>query len=249
MDLMDSGIIFNGLVIAVFAGVQSIFGMGVLVYGTPTFLLLGYGFPETLGILLPSSFAISLAQVALHRGPRPAISKALFAISVPMIGISLFVTISSDLARHAYVLIAVALLISAAARIFPAVRKLLRAFIVRNLKAYHFVMGVFHGVTNMGGALLAVMAATIHNDKVNARYVVAVYYMTFVVIQFLVLLFTIDGQYLLDGMIYMPVSLVVYFVFGTRLFRGIDNAVFQAGMTGFLVLYAAVLLAKWLRVY
>ena len=33
------------LVISVFAVIQSLFGVGLLVFGTPTLLLLGYAFP------------------------------------------------------------------------------------------------------------------------------------------------------------------------------------------------------------
>lgn len=242
---MAHDLLINGLLIALFAGIQSVFGMGVLVFGTPTFLLMGFGFTETLGILLPSSLLISIAQVALHKGPRPAISKALFVLCVPAIGLSLFIAISSDFTRHAYILVSIALLISAAARTLPRVQMALCGFITANLKAYHVVMGVFHGVTNMGGALLAVMAATIHKDKVNARYVIAVYYLTFVVIQAVIILSTTDPDIFATGLKLAPVSIIVYFIFGTRMFAAIRNDLFQSGMNIFLIFYAIVLLAKW----
>ncbi|WP_244115554.1 hypothetical protein [Burkholderia gladioli] len=60
-------------IVALLAVVQSIFGMGVLVFGTPTLLLLGFDFTSVLGLLLPSSMAISAIQVATGRGePLPA---------------------------------------------------------------------------------------------------------------------------------------------------------------------------------
>jgi len=40
-------------------------------------------------------------------------------------------------------------------------------------------------------------------------------------------------------------SLVVYLIVGNRLFRNLGNERFQAGMTGFLLLYAGVLTLKW----
>ena len=42
---------------------QSIFGVGVLLFGTPIFLILGYSFTETLVILLPISFFINIMQI------------------------------------------------------------------------------------------------------------------------------------------------------------------------------------------
>jgi len=49
-------------VVAVLAVVQSVFGMGLLVFGTPTLLLIGLNFSEALGWLLPASIAISTIQ-------------------------------------------------------------------------------------------------------------------------------------------------------------------------------------------
>src|ERR687885_1890760 len=46
-----------------FSVVQSVFGVGLLVFGTPTLLLAGYSFEETLAYLLPCSMAISALQV------------------------------------------------------------------------------------------------------------------------------------------------------------------------------------------
>ena len=43
--------------------VQSIIGVGVLLFGTPVFLLLGYSFFETLVFLLPISIMISVMTI------------------------------------------------------------------------------------------------------------------------------------------------------------------------------------------
>ena len=50
------------IVISFLVLVQSIFGIGLLLFGTPTFILLGYSYAETLSILLPNSILISLMQ-------------------------------------------------------------------------------------------------------------------------------------------------------------------------------------------
>jgi hypothetical protein len=51
-------LILEILIITIFAIIQSIFETGLLVFGTPTFLLLGYSFDETLSILVPVSVTI-----------------------------------------------------------------------------------------------------------------------------------------------------------------------------------------------
>ena len=57
MDLFLESLILLILII-----IQSIFGIGLLLLGTPTFLLLGYDFVSTLNFLLPSSIVISYLQ-------------------------------------------------------------------------------------------------------------------------------------------------------------------------------------------
>ena len=42
---------------------QSIFGIGLLVFGTPTLMILGYQYSDILSVLLPISCSISLIQI------------------------------------------------------------------------------------------------------------------------------------------------------------------------------------------
>jgi len=240
--------LFPALIILLLSCVQSVFGMGILVFGTPTFLLLGYSFSETLGLLLPASFVISIAQVALHKEYRPHVSKSLWAICLPAIGISLFISISAEFVRSTYFLVACALFIAAAARMSPTLKEKLRSIIQNNLAAYHFGMGVLHGMTNMGGSLLGVMAATVHKERIYARYITAFYYLAFVAVQIFVVLASEGTGTFNNGIFYAPMSLAVYLIVGNRLFNNVGNERFQSGMTGFLLLYAGILTLKWLEI-
>ena len=237
--------LFPALIVLLLSCVQSVFGMGILVFGTPTFLLLGYSFSETLGLLLPASFVISVAQVALHKEYGPPVSKSLWVICLPAIGISLFISISAEFVRSTYFLVACALFVAAAARMSPALKEKLRSIIQNNLAAYHLGMGILHGMTNMGGSVLGVMAATVHKEKIYARYITTFYYLAFVAIQIAIVLASEGMEIFENGILYAPMSLVVYLIVGNRLFRNLGNERFQAGMTGFLLLYAGVLTLKW----
>ena len=55
------------LFISLFSLIQSIFGVGLLLLGTPTFLLLGYNYFEVLNILLPYSILISVLQIIFNK--------------------------------------------------------------------------------------------------------------------------------------------------------------------------------------
>ena len=58
---MDYFVIF--FILTIFSFIQSIFGVGLLLFGTPSLLLIGYEYHEILNILLPASITISFLQV------------------------------------------------------------------------------------------------------------------------------------------------------------------------------------------
>ena len=52
----------ESLILLVLIIIQSIFGIGLLLFGTPTFLIFGYDFFNTLNLLLPISITVSFLQ-------------------------------------------------------------------------------------------------------------------------------------------------------------------------------------------
>lgn len=65
------------LIVTLLIAFQSIFGIGLLIFGTPIFLLIDYSFVETLNILLPISITISLLQFFLGKKKTSILSKSL----------------------------------------------------------------------------------------------------------------------------------------------------------------------------
>jgi len=59
--------IFEFTIILVLVVFQSLFGVGLLLFGTPTFLFMGYGFESTLTLLLPLSIFISFLQIIYQK--------------------------------------------------------------------------------------------------------------------------------------------------------------------------------------
>ena len=51
------------ITIIITSAIQSIFGVGVLLFGTPLLLLFGYSFFECLLIVLPVSVSINIVQI------------------------------------------------------------------------------------------------------------------------------------------------------------------------------------------
>ena len=166
-------------VIAVLSVVQSVFGMGVLIFGTPTLLLLGYHFTEAICLLVPASFVISLLQLTTSRQDRVAVSRNLYLICLPGIGIGLWIIQGSVMGSWVNILIGAVMLVSAVLRLWPRSDAWLSGVVKKHSMLYHAVMGLVHGLTNLGGALLAILATGQHSEKGAIRYTVAHYYLAF----------------------------------------------------------------------
>ena len=55
-------IFFEVIIVVILIAIQSVFGVGLLLFGTPSFLLFGYDFANTINILMPISITISSLQ-------------------------------------------------------------------------------------------------------------------------------------------------------------------------------------------
>ena len=230
--------------VAVFACIQSVFGMGVLVFGTPTLLLLGFGFVDTLGYLLPASMAISLVQVLHHGGDRPKISPNLYFVCLPAIVLTLWLFVDAGGSDHANIAVGVTLVLTALIRLVPAFRDPLARLVLRRSKIYHLLMGVLHGATNLGGTMLAVLAATLHEDKRNLRFTVAHYYLAFGVIQCATMILHGDGRALLDGLLMIPIAVAAYMLFGIVVFKRVSDGAYGHSMTVFILAYGVALFVR-----
>ena len=231
--------------IAVLSVVQSLFGMGVLVFGTPTLLLMGYDFVTTLGYLLPASFAISLLQVLTDRSRRVPISPHLYLFCLPGIGVGLWLADASPLASWTNILIGGMLLLSALVRISGPSRTLFTALLERHSPIYHLVMGVTHGLTNLGGALLAILASGKSTEKDAIRKTIAHYYLAFCAIQMLVLA-TVMGHFdiLVANLPTAATSAAVYLLIGNRIFAGTSNPSYNVALTMFIAVYGVIVLLR-----
>jgi uncharacterized membrane protein YfcA len=232
-------------VIAILSLVQSFFGVGILVFGTPTLLLMGYDFITALGYLLPASFAISLLQVLSAGTSRVPISKYLYLLCLPGIGAGLWLVDMRPLAPWTNTLVGGTLLLSALVRLWPPCQGFFAIMLKKYLPAYHLFMGVIHGATNLGGAFLAILVSGINADKEATRYTVAHYYLTFSAIQML-LIATVMGHHkvLIASPLTAVVSISVYLLIGNRIFIHAGNQFYNTAITSFMAIYGFVILFK-----
>ncbi|MEE2997332.1 MAG: hypothetical protein VX700_09325 [Pseudomonadota bacterium] len=221
--------------------------MGLLVFGTPTLLFFGYGFPETLGLLLPSSLEISAMQVARPGIRRPTIPRHLFIFCLPAINAFMLLAIIENNKEYFAILVGSVLVMSAVSRLVERTRNLLTTAIRSHSAAYHIALGVVHGLTNLGGAMLAIFASSQYSNKSEVRYVIAAYYLAFVALQCTVLAISCHLNDLFNGIMIIPIAVLTHLVVGRPLFRNLQDRQSDGAMSVFIMAYGLVLLLKSLN--
>ena len=87
---------FELIIIILLSMFQSVFGIGLLLIGTPTFLLLGYSFFDVLNILLPFSITISLLQIIYSKEIDSGFNKKMIIYCIPTLVLALYILINNE---------------------------------------------------------------------------------------------------------------------------------------------------------
>ena len=214
-------------VVVLTATIQSLLGVGVLLLGTPILLLLGYPFVTALAVLLPISLSISLLQVSRHYACiDPQFYKKVLSWSVPCVVLSLFLVTRT--VTNIGVIVGLFLIIVSLKNVSERMNRFI-ASMVRYERTYFLAMGIVHGLTNLGGALLAAIVHGKNYAKDAARATTAASYATFVVFQLLTLFVALESfpvsfsetaAYVLAGVvIFLVTEKVVYAKINTDKYR------------------------------
>jgi uncharacterized protein len=229
-------------VIMVFSIIQSLFGVGLLVFGTPTLLLLGYSFEISLTYLLPSSIIISLVQIIHSKASLSAFQKKIFYYSVPSILVGLIFVITEIITFNIGLVVGLMLIISVLLRNIKSLDSFLKNTFKSNLNIYIFIMGFIHGISNMGGGFLTVLVTTLTDKKDEQRKNIACGYLIFGLTQLLVLI-VMKYQIFTVWSLYLPViSLIIYFIIGNVIFKKTSDASFNKLISVLIFLYGIVLI-------
>jgi uncharacterized membrane protein YfcA len=206
------------------AAIQSIFGVGVLLFGTPILLLLGYDFITALTVLLPVSISINLVQIALHWGHVDwALFRKILFYTVPFIVVCLVVVTETKL--NIGLIIGPFLLFVALEDFSTRISAVVR-WLMRYERVYLVTMGIVHGLTNLGGSLLTALVHGRGYDKDTTRVTAAIAYCTFAVFQLATLVATARHVHFDYGehAIYVGAGLVVFVLVDRLLYANLDEA-------------------------
>lgn len=232
------------IVVVVTSFIQSIFGVGVLLFGTPLLLLQGYDFIHAVIVLLPISVSINLIQIAKdYRSVDWDFYKKILVYTIPFVVVFLFIV--SRVEINIGIIIGLFLLFVAAKDYSLKVNKVLH-FLVGYEKVYFSMMGIVHGLTNLGGSLLTAIVHSKGYEKHITRVTVALSYATFATFQIVTLLVSghsVDVR--LSGIgIYLIASITI-FIFTERLvYMDLTNKNYSKYFAVFLFLSGALLCVK-----
>jgi len=240
---MDSYLILI-IIIFVLSVIQSFFGVGLLVFGTPLLLILGYSFEESLTFLLPSSIIISLIQTLAYdeRLTSSDLHKKISLFSVPGIIIGLLFVLSDVNTFNIGLVVGLILLTTVFFRNIKYLFLILKKIFNSNLNIYLFLMGIIHGVSNMGGGFLTILVTSIFDNKNTQRRNIAFGYLIFGVTQIIILLILNFHIFTFWSLIFPILSLVVYYSVGNLIFKKISENSYNYLMSILIFLYGIVLI-------
>jgi hypothetical protein len=225
--------------------VQSLFGVGLLLFGTPVLLLLGMPFPLVLAYLLPCSIVVSALQVATSGGlTLEPIRRRFLGYAVPAVLLATTVALLVGSPRQVRVVVGAMLVLTAVVRLGPLHQPLSR-FVGRHLRPLMVLLGVVHGLSNLGGGILTVIVGARHTDKVEIRRHIAFAYGAMATVQLAVVYPTARPRVSLPLVLLLPVLAgAVFLVLGQRVFHRAGRRAYQAGLTGIIMSFGVVVLAS-----
>lgn len=187
--------LFNFIFIIFLVIIQSIAGVGVLVLGTPTLLLLNVPMIEIMNYLLPISIITSLLNLMIIRSSNSFTYDYrrlifFFLICIPFIFIGLiFLKYFYKYINFDY-LVSIIILFTLFLR--QRIAKSLEKLSIKINIIFLMIVGFIHGLTNSGGSLLSIFLAIINKSKNKSRNEITLYYFLLALMQFILLYFIFD---------------------------------------------------------
>ena len=238
---MDFYILITILITAI---VQSIFGTGVLLFGTPLLLILGYNFQYALIILLPTSILISFFQLKNNLNKIDIkFYKKLFLFSIPPIILFFYLTILNSIRINLFV--GIFLVVIAIKENILLINKLIK-FLIKYESLYLMIMGMIHGITNLGGALLSAIVFSKNLSKDSKRTTIAICYLTFALFQIITLIIAFNDNSFLNifNFVYWILGPVIFFIVEKYLYFRIDGGKYIKYSNFFLFVLGLMLIIK-----
>ena len=227
--------------------IQSIFGVGLLLFGTPSFLLLGYDFANTINILMPISILVSFLQFSRSNIKDKKFIREYNFYCLPVLALFLFLALKFrsliDFKFFVALLLILSSIIILNKRRFSSFRKIF----FKSKKIILVGIGAIHGFTNMGGSFLSVYSTLISkNIKEVSRYYISYGYLIMGLIQYLLVLFLASETLSFSKLYYALIVLIIYFP-TQKIFKNINDRKFSKYINLIALLYGLIIITSYLN--
>lgn len=232
------------LIVLILILFQSIFGVGLLMFGTPTFLMLGYSFPETLALLLPVSIIISSLQFFFSSEKDNSFIFDFTILCLPFVIIFLYLALTFHQVINFELYTSVIIILFSIINLFKIKFLFENRFSQIKKKIILILIGIIHGLTNLGGSLLAIFSTSISNSKKDlSRYYISYGYMTMSLIQIMILLI-FDREYFSYNIIYYIIMVFVFYFPTQKVFKKFNNKRFSKTINILALIFGLNILAN-----
>ena len=225
--------------------VQSIFGVGLLLFGTPTFLILGYDFANTINILMPVSISISILQFFKSKISDKKFIREYNIFCLPFLIIFLVIALKFKYIIDFKLLVGFLLVFSSILILNKRKFSSFRDIFFKLKKLVLIGIGCVHGLTNMGGSFLAIYSTLVSNNKKEiARYYICYGYLVMGILQYLTVLYLSFKDLEFNKLFYIIFAILIYFP-SQKLFKNINDRKFSKYINLIALLYGLVILVTY----
>ena len=232
----------ENLILLILIIIQSIFGIGLLLFGTPTFLILGYDFLNTLNFLLPISIVISFLQFNSLKAKSKKIIFDYNFFCLPFLVLFLIVALNFKEVLNFKAFVAIILIVTSIFALKKNKFFFLKERILKYRKLILIFIGSVHGLTNMGGGFLSIFSSLINNNnKKYTRHFISYGYLIMGLIQYFILLVFEYENLNFSKIYYIFLMLLIYFP-AQKLFKKVNDILFSKIISAIALLYGIVIL-------
>lgn len=233
-------------ILAVLVVVHSVFGLGLLLFGTPTFLLLGYDFANTLNILMPVSIIISGLQFFKSESKDRNFVSNYNLYCLPFLALFLILALSVGDKVDFKLFVALLLFFTSIVVLNKNEFKFFANKLLKFKKIILIVIGSLHGFSNMGGSFLSLYSSLLSkNKKELTRYYISYGYLTMGIIQYLIVLIISYKSLDFSKLYYTLIAIILYYP-AQKIFLDMDNKKFSKYVNILALLYGAIIILSYL---
>tara|TARA_B100001173_G_scaffold109021_1_gene94413 strand:+ start:973 stop:1683 length:711 start_codon:yes stop_codon:yes gene_type:complete len=227
-------------VIILFGSMQSIFGIGLLIFGTPLLLIFGYDFVEVLWILLPTSCSLSLFQITENYKLIEA-KKEVFFLTLPMLILSLLIILNFEFFNIKKI-VGVFLILTTFIRFFNLSKKWSEIIMLKGKNLMYLLIGFIHGLSNLGGGPLAVLETSIHKDSKAISSNIAFVYLILATSQIIILLIYKSEMFIPYYLIFIPIVILNHMILRKIIYKHIISSNFNIFINIFIFVFGFICL-------